>query len=706
MNKRIISLFLALVMVAGVLPGFTLCVSAEDAPEAAWGTDAGSLTNTGTLAEAIDALNAEDSTVGYIRLLSDVDLPYDSDFYIESSATALTIDFNGHTVYGCMDWLSYPLFEIERDVTLQDTSDNPGGISVLVGSPFAALKSLTVTGGVYKGSGCCFAEGYSSDSTEITGGTFRSSGATAFVVRGCDTLTISGGTFISDGDYAVSCDEVGKVTISGGTFSHGSSGALDIVDEYFDGIIEGEDYFANSPTQFTLSGSVTIIDATPGDGSADIHFECGSPDSRADLSAWTGRALSLYSGREVDGGFLGIPAGWWIHDSMGAAQDILPTEELCTIKPGIPIRYDNSVSGWKHVAAAFTFSGRKYNYLLPPDGDSGLFTFPIPDGVHTVYFTNYSPGMPESEYPEGYQRTVDFTVEAGNTYTYVPGDTGGSAPSPEEQPELDYGMLYWMLMVLYNQQFDINAAATDGGTITSAGVSKVKYGKNITYTVIPAEGYMIADVLVDGESVGAVSEYTFKQVKKDHSITAVFAEIPWQNPYSDVSESDWFYEDVEFVTENNLMIGTVENETFAPDLTATRAMIVTILWRLEGEPILDYLMQFEDVPQDEWYSEAVRWAAANGIVLGYDDGLFRPEKAITREQLAAILHRYAAYKGMDNGVIFPMIPQYDYSLWAENDVIWADMNGLFDGIGNDMTDMTSDASRAEVAAMLGRLMGK
>ena len=270
------------------------------------------------------------------------------------------------------------------------------------------------------------------------------------------------------------------------------------------------------------------------------------------------------------------------------------------------------------------------------------------------------------------------------------------------QSGFDYDMWYRTLMMLYNQQFDITATATDGGTITPAGVAKVKYDKNITYTITPDNGYMITDVIVDGKSIGTVSEYTFKRVKDDHTITAIFAEIPWENPYSDVSENDWFYEDVAFVSENNLMIGIVENEIFAPDMTATRAMIVTILWRLEGEPVVNYLMQFEDVVQDEWYSEAVRWAAANGIVLGYDDGLFRPEKAITREQLAAILHRYAAYKGMDNGVIFPMIPQYNYSLWAENDILWADMVGLTEDIGADLYDMTAYANRAEIAAYLRR----
>jgi len=180
-------------------------------------------------------------------------------------------------------------------------------------------------------------------------------------------------------------------------------------------------------------------------------------------------------------------------------------------------------------------------------------------------------------------------------------------------------------------------------------------------------------------------------------------ETGWQNPFKDVAETDWFYEDVEFVNETGLMIGTNTTGTkFSPEDTLTRAMLVTILWRLESEPVVNYLMQFNDVPTEEWYTEAVRWAAAEGIVNGYGDDTFGPMNAVTREQAMAILHRYAAYKGLESGMIFPMIPQYDYSLWAENDILWADMIGLTNGIGKDIFDMTASADRAEIAAYLRR----
>ncbi|MBQ3179166.1 MAG: S-layer homology domain-containing protein, partial [Clostridia bacterium] len=183
----------------------------------------------------------------------------------------------------------------------------------------------------------------------------------------------------------------------------------------------------------------------------------------------------------------------------------------------------------------------------------------------------------------------------------------------------------------------------------------------------------------------------------------VAPETGWQNPFKDVAETDWFYEDVEFVNETGLMIGTNTTGTkFSPEDTLTRAMLMTILWRLESEPVVNYFMQFNDVVTDEWYTEAVRWAAAEGIVNGYGNDTFGPMNAVTREQVMAILHRYAAYKGLESDMIFPMILQYSYSLWAENDILWADMIGLTSDLGVDIFDMKASADRAEIAAYLRR----
>lgn len=248
------------------------------------------------------------------------------------------------------------------------------------------------------------------------------------------------------------------------------------------------------------------------------------------------------------------------------------------------------------------------------------------------------------------------------------------------------------------KKYSIKAVESEGGTISPAGVTKVRSHKDITYTITPAEGYVIKDVLVDGESVGAVSQYTFEKVRANHTILAQFSKVDVAKIFSDVSSGDWFYDDVQFVYDNELMNGVGEGK-FNPDGTTNRAMIVTVLWRLEGEPSAPGSAGFSDIPAGQWYTEAVNWAAANSIVNGFEDGSFGPLKAITREQVAAIFERYAEFKGLDTDVVAD-VEVYTYSAWAEENVIWAESIGLYDNIGVDVSNLTLAASRAEIASYL------
>lgn len=258
----------------------------------------------------------------------------------------------------------------------------------------------------------------------------------------------------------------------------------------------------------------------------------------------------------------------------------------------------------------------------------------------------------------------------------------------------------WFLP-LYGSEFKINACADLGGSISPSGVSTVKYGESVTYTITPDEGYVISNVLVDGVSVGNVSEYSFKNVKDNHRIYVVF--VRQSSSFSDVNVSDWFFDDVKFVSENGLMIGTnsAKNE-FSPYETLNRAMIVTILWRLEGSPVVSGTV-FADVDSGLWYTDAVNWAASNGLVKGYGNGSFGPMDQLTREQLIAVLHRYAALKGYASGdEASGIIESVSFSAWAREDIIWADKNAMFDGIGADISVMTDAVNRAETAAYLSR----
>ena len=151
-------------------------------------------------------------------------------------------------------------------------------------------------------------------------------------------------------------------------------------------------------------------------------------------------------------------------------------------------------------------------------------------------------------------------------------------------------------------------------------------------------------------------------------------------------------------------------DLFDPNGTTTRAQIVMILWRLEGEPVVDYDMTFVDVVADQWYTEAVRWAASEGVVLGYSDTVFAPGDSITREQMAAILWRYCKYKGIDVSVgedtnILSYTDAFDVHYWAMAAMQWTCgagvINGIVDGDGMKL-DPTGTATRAQVATMLWR----
>lgn len=174
-------------------------------------------------------------------------------------------------------------------------------------------------------------------------------------------------------------------------------------------------------------------------------------------------------------------------------------------------------------------------------------------------------------------------------------------------------------------------------------------------------------------------------------------------PFTDVKKSDWFYEGVAYVYESGLMGGT-GNTTFSPDTATTRGMIVTILHRLEGTPAANS-GAFADVAAGQYYTEAVSWASANSIVDGYGNGTFGPNDPITREQMAAILYRYAQYKNVDVSVMEDISQFSDaaaVSSYAIDAMRWAVENGIISGVGDHTLAPQSGATRAQVATILMR----
>lgn len=191
----------------------------------------------------------------------------------------------------------------------------------------------------------------------------------------------------------------------------------------------------------------------------------------------------------------------------------------------------------------------------------------------------------------------------------------------------------------------------------------------------------------------------YSVVNKDKGMTT-YSKLP----FSDVRIADWFYNDVKCVYEKGMMAGTAA-DVFAPNATTTRAMIVTILYRLEGSPAVTGTSAFVDVPAGQWYTDAVNWAAASQIVKGTSATTFAPNDSITREQMAAILYRYAQYKGYDvtkKADLSGYSDNSQVSAYAKDALAWANAAKLINGVTNTTLAPQGNATRAQVSAILHR----
>ena len=239
-------------------------------------------------------------------------------------------------------------------------------------------------------------------------------------------------------------------------------------------------------------------------------------------------------------------------------------------------------------------------------------------------------------------------------------------------------------------------------------------GESVTITAIPDEGYEL-DTLTVTDSKGKEielthkggNEYTFKMPAGRVEIEVSFREIAVELPFTDVPEGVWYEDAAAYVYEHGLMAGTSAT-TFAPDATTSRSMIATILWRMAGSPVVNYAMDYTDVAQGQWYSEAIRWAASEGIVSGYGNGLFGTNDPITREQFAVMLYRYAQEQGYDvsigeNTNILSYTDVADLSEYAISAMQWAVGAGIINGTGDGSTlSPQGQATRAQAAVMLMR----
>lgn len=253
------------------------------------------------------------------------------------------------------------------------------------------------------------------------------------------------------------------------------------------------------------------------------------------------------------------------------------------------------------------------------------------------------------------------------------------------------------------------------GTI-SVDPGKAAKGDTVTITVKPDEGYHLDKLTVTDQKGKTVSvtrsadgKYTFKMPETAVTIEADFGEGAASDdlPYTDVGRADWFHDPVAYAYEHGIMSG-VSEDRFEPEGTLTRAMMVAMLWRLEGQPQPESVRSFADVPDGTWYTQAVEWAAEKGIVSGYGDDLFGPEDNITREQLAAILYRYAAEKAYDTSQGGMAAREFSdwgsVSPYAEQAISWAVNAGIISGMGDNTLQPQGNATRAQAATLFMQFM--
>ena len=331
--------------------------------------------------------------------------------------------------------------------------------------------------------------------------------------------------------------------------------------------------------------------------------------------------------------------------------------------------------------------------IIVKNGES--FTAPASDGLtrpdrNTENYFKWL-GSDGNLYAPGESVSADVTKL---TAKFAGGSSGSGGGGGSRKPSVTY----------YTLHFETNggSAITDMREENNTRISLTKY-------VPTRHGYTFIGWYSDQSLTNQISEVSLTKNmtvyagwRADENLDIVV------NPFTDVSEKDWFYNDAMFVYKNGLMLGTSKT-LFSPHGTVTRGMMATILWRMEGSLAPKDENSFTDVEAGMWYADAITWTTANGIFAGYSKDKFGPDDPITREQLTAIFYRYADYKGYKLTVTENLDKFEDADKitdYAKMVMQWAVGNGLIKGKSENLLDPQGTATRAEIAAMLHRFVEK
>ena len=250
--------------------------------------------------------------------------------------------------------------------------------------------------------------------------------------------------------------------------------------------------------------------------------------------------------------------------------------------------------------------------------------------------------------------------------------------------------------------YTIKATAGTGGSISPSGSVSVREGRDQTFTITPDKDYAVANVKIDGKSIGAVKSYTFENVRRTHTIEVIFVKAngnPQTGVFVDVATGSYYEDAVDWAVENGITKGT-DNTHFSPDGICTRAQAATFLWRAAGSPKPETrTMPFTDVPAGSYYYDAVLWAVENGITKGTSNTTFSPNMTCTRAQIVAFLWR--SEKSPAAGTANPFADVKSTAYYADA-VLWAVKEDITKGTTNTTFSPDADCTRAQIVTFLWR----
>ena len=395
--------------------------------------------------------------------------------------------------------------------------------------------------------------------------------------------------------------------------------------------------------------------------------------------------------------------------SASHAKAVVDTEITLTATPNKGYHFKE----WEVISGGVTIKDDKF--LMPNDNVEVKAIFEKDAPAPTEYTITYdlaggtAEGNPDTYTIETRTFTLKNPTKSGYTFTGWSG-TGldGENNMTVTIPTGSTGNRTYTAHWRYNgsghsySYYTIKATAGAGGSISPSGNVSVREGRDQTFTITPDKGYAVANVKIDGKSIGAVKSYTFENVSRTHTIEVIFMKAngnPQTGVFVDVATGSYYEDAVDWAVENGITKGT-DDTHFSPDGICTRAQAVTFLWRTAGSPASKTsTMPFTDVPVGSYYYDAVLWAVENGITKGTSDTTFSPNMTCSRAQIVTFLWR--SEKSPAAGTANPFADVKSTAYYADA-VLWAVKENITKGTTSTTFSPNADCTRAQIVTFLWR----